>query len=141
MAKTKAKAPPRLGRKNPPDLKAIPLATEKDLFVVRQNGRLVPLEVVTLLMGLKIQVLPVTYGQSLTYKDRLLPPDVWQDEDKCRLIREHVIVPDMSELTVEKMRSDMDGQMIEDLVMTIGLYSGVRRREGKPVPQGARPSQ
>ena len=98
-----------------------------DFFITRREGKVVPITVMTLLAGRVIRMTPATYGESLTLKNRNIPPDLWPPEDQCDMIRRFVTEPDFSHMTNQEMMDSMDAQTIEDLVMTVSTFSGVNR--------------
>jgi hypothetical protein len=103
-----------------------------DLFITRDDeGEIVTLAVETITFGRKVGIKPMTLGQSMSYPDRAKSVAEFEPEEKARLIREHVVEPDCSGLTDDQIIEGMDPMTVDDLVMTISLYSGPKRKEAE----------
>lgn len=114
-----------------------PFATVEDLVIRRdEDGRVIPLEVEVSGVGLMIRFRPLTLGAVLTFKEPGKPVVDWPLDDKVRLLREHVIEPDLSKLTAQEVRERWDHWTFDRLCSTVAMYSGPLRRSAKLVPFG-----
>jgi hypothetical protein len=105
---------------------------ELDLRVRRDDdGKLFPLVGVSPTLGIEVEIVPLTYGESRSYPSFRKALNEWSDEEKCRLISEHVVKPNVldknGELTVEDMLENFDAWTVEDLVQAVAVYSGLSR--------------
>lgn len=95
------------------------------------DGNLYPLAGLSPTLGIPVEIIPLTYGESRSYDSFGKALSDWTDEEKARLLREHVKEPnirdDDDEFTVEMMRDDFDAWTIEDLFQAVAVYSGLSR--------------
>jgi hypothetical protein len=117
------------GANRSPEVK--PLTTD-DLFVRRDDdGKLIPLEVP--LLGRQdrtIKILPTTIGSVKGLQNLEKQAAEWPLDEKIRYVREHVVEPDLSQVTAEQI---MDGLTLWDLDMlliTAVQAGGPNRRAG-----------
>lgn len=96
-----------------------------------EDGELMALDGVSPTLGIKVEVVPLTYGKSRTFKSFGQALNEWTDEEKCQLIREHIRSPNVRDddgnLSVEDMLENFDAWTIEDLVQAVAVYSGLSR--------------
>lgn len=99
-----------------------------DLVIARDDdGNRIPLIATLLRSGRAIMILPVTYGESLQFESREKETHDWSLKDKLMLLRNNVVKPDLSELTMEQMTNDFDGMLVDEIVEAVLLYSGILR--------------
>jgi len=102
------------------------------------DGKILPIEGVSPVMGIEVKVLPLTYGASRNYPNFGEPILEWSDEEKAQLLSEQLIEPDLKDetgvLTVEDMMGSYDGWVIEDLVLSVAFYSGLARLHDPDAP-------
>lgn len=88
--------------------------------------------------GRSYWIRPVTYGDSLAYEDPFESPVQYSPEEKAKLIREHVVEPDFGDIDADELQADYDAQTVNDLVLCVGLYSGLLREEGERAAKKAK---
>jgi hypothetical protein len=104
----------------------------EDLFVRRTaEGEIVPISVeVPGLNGKKIKVLPTTIGSVKGLQNLDKDAVTWPIEEKVRYVREHVVDPALSEVTMDEIIDNMtmwDLDMV--LVAAIQAGSALRRQQ------------
>lgn len=95
-----------------------------------EDGRLKTLKGVTPTLGMDIEILPLTYGQSKSFESFGKPLMQWTDEEKCRLINECVETVEgveWQDIDVDEMEDDFDPWTINDLIQAVAVYSGMGR--------------
>lgn len=107
-------------------------ATLDDIKLKRKNGKLEPLSVVTPFEGINIEMLPLTYGEKRDYPFADLEVQDFDDELKLKMLREHIVKPDLSGLTMDEMLNEMDWDTVDDLLVAIALASRSRFRMQVP---------
>lgn len=110
--------------------------TRDDLVVRRDaDGNVEPIEAFSPFLNMSLLIRPVLYG---TVKDKPLHISAveWSLEDKVELVRRHVVEPDLSDLTPEKVKEEYDAWTFDHIVGMVVSYSGplrgnaTRRRAG-----------
>lgn len=97
------------------------------------EGNIKPIEGVSPTLGIKVKVIPLTYGQSRSYDSFGEAMIDWPTEDKLRLLQECLVEPnEFKSVTAEELEADFDAWTIVDLVQAIGLYSGLNRLFSEP---------
>jgi len=101
-----------------------------------EKGEVMSIEGITPTLGIPVEVLPLTYGQSRTYQSFGESLFNWTDEEKVRLINEHIVTANETEIFingVNDLYENYDAWTIEDFVQAVYLYSGLGRMyEGPP---------
>lgn len=110
----------------------------EDLKVKRNgDGEVEPVLAESPQTGRSYWIRPVTYGDSLGYEDPFESPVNYSPEEKAKLIREHIVEPDLGDVTAEDLQAEFDAQTVNDLVLCVGLYSGLLREEGEKAAKKA----
>lgn len=92
-----------------------------------EEGDLVPIEGISPMLNMNVKVIPFTYGQSKTYDSFGLSIFEWSEEERMRLINEHVVDPEIDIESVEDMEENYDAFVIEDLIHAVLIISGMGR--------------
>jgi hypothetical protein len=99
------------------------------LKISRVDGELVPRVGKTSTLGLAVTVVPLTYGQSLTYDSFGKPVKSWTAAEKARLLSENLV-----ELEGEKVGSisaddvlEAEAYSLSDVLESILLMSAMHR--------------
>ena len=96
-----------------------------DLFITRNdNGEIEPIEIRSDLFGKNILIKPMTYG----YIKRLgiktdVPAVEWDIDTKLDCLRNHVVDPDLSELTIDDIENRTDPMTIDHFLAMIVVHS------------------
>ncbi len=104
------------------DLKPVTL---DDLFITRDDeGALVPVEVISDLFNGTVKLVPATYGY---IKRKGLNMQVsavkWDTSDKLEFAQTHIMVPNISSLTVEDIEDRMGPMTLDHLVSLVVAHS------------------
>jgi Mg2+ and Co2+ transporter CorA len=95
-----------------------------------------PIEGITPSIGIPVEVLPLTYGQSRMYKSFGESLFNWTDEEKMKLINDHIVTANNTEIHIkdlDDMYDNYDAWTVEDLVQAVYIFSGLGRLyEGEP---------
>ena len=101
--------------------------TLDDLRVVRdESGKVIPLEVYTPMEGNGIRMLPLTVRDRLKYKLRVEDNKRVSDYPisfKYKLIVNHIVDPDLSDMTQDEMVEQFGYTTIDDLAAAVLMYS------------------
>jgi len=106
--------------------------------ISRTDGKLDVLTVITPVNAHEIRIRPMTYGVSKRYDLAHRKVTDLDDDEKCELIRHHVVDPDFSDLTVDEMTEEWDWSIVDDLCMAVAIHSRsrFRRRIEELAPSG-----
>jgi len=113
------------------------MADDMNAFLVRRDGegKVVPYEVSVLGVrdkALKIMILPTTVGSLKGLERPDEAAEKWPIEDKIRYVREHVVDPDFSALSIEEFEEQMTAWDLDMLLITAVQHGGpMRQRKGK----------
>lgn len=129
MAKPKQKGPRKPAPKSAPVERRI--ATLDDFIIRRDDeGNLEPIMVpVVGIKGLTIGVLATTIGSLKGMSDPDGDATEWPLEDKVRFVREHVVVPDLSQVSAEDLVESMTLWDLDMLLVTAVHAGGPQRRD------------
>ena len=95
-----------------------------------EKGEVMPIEGITPSLGIPVEVMPLTYGQSRLYKSFGESLFDWTDEEKFNLINDHIVTANEVELSIadlQDMYDNYDAWTIEDLVQAVYIFSGLGR--------------
>ena len=103
------------------------MLTTDDLKVRRgDDNKVIPIEAVSIYLGFKFMIRPILWRDVEEFDLSVSAPD-WPVEDQIKLLRGHVIEPDMSDLTIDDVRNEWDPWTLQELVATVVAYSGPLR--------------
>ena len=104
---------------------------DKDKIELRlqrdDSGELRSVDGLSPTLSMPVTVIPMTYGQSRSYKSFGDNVYMWSDEDKMDVINKHVVFPEIKLIDVADMHDNFDPFTIEDLVASVFVYSGMAR--------------
>ena len=92
-----------------------------------EDGNLIPVQGISPMLQMDVKVVPFTYGQSKTYDSFGKSIFEWTEEERMRLINEHVVVPEIELDSIKDMEENYDAFVIEDLVHAVLIISGMGR--------------
>lgn len=99
--------------------------SDQELFVQRgSDGQLLPTVEVAPDIG-KVKVIPLTYGGIQEYFGAGTQMDEIESEDIAEILREHVVEPDLSEITSQEVEEDMKPMVPQALLLAVMKASGV----------------
>lgn len=117
-------------------------------FKVKRNadGTLAPRSGVTPTLGLEIVVLPLTYGQTVSYDSFGHPVKNWTREEKARLLTENLVsvegetAGDVTPEDIDEFEAYSLSDILEGLILLSALNKLYSREEesgnvGAPVPE------
>lgn len=109
----------------------LPRLTREEIEVTRNaDGEVEPVEVPLVRMSASMLMRPATIGSLHKVKEHLSKPTVeWPIEAKVQLLNDHVVDPDLSDLTVERAERSWDSWTLDEMVDAVALYSGPLRRQ------------
>lgn len=118
-----------------------PVVSIDELRIVRdEDGTVEPVDALTPLSGLHVRVLPLSWADKNRYGLKFsedFDVDEISFKTKSRVIRKHVVDPDMSEISDKEMQEQFSMTMPDDLFSAVLLYSRdslrvpILRKEGK----------
>lgn len=94
------------------------------------KGEVRPIEGVSPNLGIKVEIKPLTYGESRLYKSFGEALFEWTDEDKMNLINNNVVTADGNVVKIkdlDDLYENFDAWTVEDLVQAVFMYSGMGR--------------
>lgn len=91
------------------------------------EGNLRPIQGISPFLAMDVKVVPLTYGESKSYDSFGKSIYEWSEEDRMRLINEHVVEPEIEIESVDDMLNNYDAFVIEDLVHAVIIISGLGR--------------
>jgi hypothetical protein len=105
--------------------------------VSRKDGQLIPREAATSTLGIAVSVLPLTYGQSLSYESFGKPVRDWTPLEKARLLTENLVTLDGEDVGVVSIDDivDIEAYTISDVLEAILLHSALHRLYRKSEPE------
>lgn len=112
--------------------------TEDELFVQRdESGELQPLHEEAPGLG-EVKVLPMTYGAIRSYFGADTQMDDISSDDIAEILRNHLVEPDLSEVTGDDVENRMKPMVPQSLLLAVMKGSGVdvdleAVEEGEPV--------
>lgn len=114
-----------------------PRMTLDEVCVVRDaEGKVLPIEAESALLGRTLLIRPLTYGFIRTSDDMSKPVMAWPIERKVELMQQHVVDPDMSKITVEGVKANMDPMIVDHIVSLVMVksspFSRLRGSKGAP---------
>lgn len=90
------------------------------LLKMGEDGRPLPVDVHSPYLGKNVKVRPFTYGFYRNHCAELEESATeWPDEVKLLLLKECIVDPDLSSMTVEQMRDQMDRVTVDHLIVMI----------------------
>lgn len=96
-----------------------------------EKGELYSFAAVSPNLAIPVEVLPITYGQSRSIPSFGEEFGKWSDEDKLTLLQKNVLTaykkPFDAPKDLDDMYNNFDALTVEDLVLTVILYSGFGR--------------
>lgn len=95
-----------------------------------ESGKVEAIAGLTPTLGIDVEIMPLTYGQSRKLKSFGEPLYEWTDEDKMTLINHHIAKANGKEIHIadlDDMYENFDAWTIEDLVQAVFFYSGLGR--------------
>lgn len=99
--------------------------SESDLFVSRgEDGALLPVWEEAPNLG-EVKVIPMTYGKIREYFDADMSMQDVPGEDIAEILRNHVVDPDLSEITGPEVENDMKPMAPQSLLLAVMKASGV----------------
>lgn len=114
-----------------PRLEDVTFADPDDLRIARsEDDEIRPVVATSPNTGRKYLIRPITYGESLAYEDPFRPLVDYDPAEKAKLINDHLVEPDLGELSAESLKAEFDPQTVNDIVHCIGLFSGLMRTQG-----------
>jgi len=95
-----------------------------------KDGNVMSIEGITPTLGIPVEVLPLTYGQSRMYKSFGESLFNWTDEEKIKLINEHIVTANEQEIHIKDvgdLYDNYDAWTVEDFVQAVYIFSGMGR--------------
>ena len=102
-----------------------PRATLDDLFISREDdGTVKPIEMKSPLLNRMVLVKPMVYGYMKEHHLEMEIPAVqWPIEAKLELVKNHVVDPDMSSVSVNDAETKMDPMTLNHLTTLVVMAS------------------
>ncbi len=100
-------------------------------FVLKRDekGEVAPKRVTSPTLLLDVLLKPMSYGVSKQFLSFGSGFDDWSDDDKCKLLSEHIISVNgesFADITVDDMLN-MEAWVVTELIQTVALESGLNR--------------
>lgn len=100
--------------------------SEEELFVERgSDGELLPVWQTAPILEKEIRIIPMTYGKIKQYFGADTQMEDISDEDVAEILRNHVVEPDLSEITSDEVANHMKPMVPQVLLLAIMEGSGV----------------
>lgn len=106
----------------------LPTLSMEDIVIRRDEaGEVVPIKATCIALGAVIELRPLPYGSILKWGDQLAEPIMkWPDDMKVEVLR-RITVPDLTGITTEWMKENLDLLTIDELTAIVAAYSGPLR--------------
>lgn len=104
------------------DLKLTSLKLHRD-----SKGKIRPIEGMSPLLGMPVEILPLTYGESRNLGSFGMAIQDWSIEDKITLINDHIVVPKVHIEDEDDLLNNYDAWTVEDLIHAVITLSGLGR--------------
>lgn len=103
----------------------IPVTTVDDLFITRDDeGDVVPIEFVSVLLGTTLILRPMTYGYMKRKGHKMNISAVeWETEEKLQCAKDHYVAPDLTGLTIKDVEDRMGPMTLNHLVSMVVAHS------------------